>query len=93
MHNSRYLDSSEVIGFFKSQSINTETTEEFWQKAIPAAEQLGFSFEANATRKLITIHTPPPNQDRFVYGGLDVTSQTHLGIAFAHAILSAKLHD
>lgn len=91
MYNSKYLSTEDVIGFFKTQQIDTKTTEEFWQKAIPAAEEIGFTSERDPKRKMLTIHTP--SKDRFMFGGLDAENRTHLGIAMAYAILNTDLHS
>lgn len=90
MYNSKYLNTDDVIAFFKDKDIDTETTENFWQKAIPAAGELGFTHEGDRKRKILTIHTPA--QDRLLFGGFDSTNRTHLGIALAYAVLNTKLH-
>lgn len=90
MYNSKYLNTEDVISFFQAKEIDTETTESFWRKAIPAANELGFTHEGDPKRKILTIHTP--SKDRWMFGGFEATNPTHLGIALAYAVLNTKLH-
>lgn len=90
MYNSKYLNTDDVISFFKEQEIDTETTETFWRKAIPAARELGFTHEGDTKRKMLTIRTP--TQDVFMFGCFEAANPTHLGIAMAYAVLNTKIH-
>ena len=85
-----YYSTSDITRFFDKNEIGDKAPPSFWQKAIPAARELGFGL-GEFTDDHICVITP--SGKKIYYKGFkEQTSATTLGIVFSHAILSTQLH-
>ena len=86
-----FYNAAKIQSFFNAHtSALTEAPPSFWQKAIPAACELGFGVGEFSDDRIVIV---TPEKERRIYQGFkqDATPTT-LGIVLTHAILTTKLH-